>query len=57
LMVNFARIDILGGERVPCVDCGNVFGTRFAVRGGICVDPLCFKCIMVYVDENNLVIA
>lgn len=56
-MVKFARIDILGGERVPCVDCGNVFGTRFAVRGGICVDPLCFKCIMVYVDENNLVIA
>lgn len=51
-----ARIDILGGERVPCADCSNIFGTRFAVAGGICVDPLCFKCILKYVIEEKLVI-
>ena len=55
-MTRFARVDILGGERVPCADCGNVFGTRFAVAGGICTEPLCFKCIMIYCDEQNLVI-
>ena len=52
-----ARVDILGGERVPCDDCGNVFGTHFAVRGAICTVPLCFKCIMIYCDEENLVIS
>ena len=55
-MVKFARIDILGGERIKCVDCGNPFGTRFAVRGAICIDALCFKCIMIYCDEQDLVI-
>jgi hypothetical protein len=56
-MTKFARVDILGGDRMKCVDCSNPFGTRFAVRGGICTDPLCFKCIMKYCDEQNLVIA
>jgi len=55
--MKFARIDILGGDRVPCHDCSNAFGTRFAVRGGICSVPLCFKCIMNYCDEENLVIS
>lgn len=55
-MTKFARVDILGGERIPCADCSNPFGTRFAVRGGICSVPLCFKCIMIYCDEENLVI-
>lgn len=54
--MKFARIDILGGDRIPCADCSNPFGTRFAVRGGICADALCFKCIMIYCDEQNLVI-
>ena len=53
---NFARVDILGGDRVACYNCFNVFGTRFAIRGGIYVHPLCFKCIMELCDRENLVI-
>ncbi len=55
-MTKFARIDILGGDRVACYDCLNVFGTRFAVAGGICSVPLCFLCITKYVEKQNLVI-
>lgn len=54
--MNLCRVDILGGDRVPCSDCSNVFGTYFAVRGGICIDPLCFACIMKYLDSINAVI-
>ncbi len=57
--MNLTRVDILGcsNERHPCADCNNVFGTYFAVSGGICVDPLCFACIMKYLDEIDAVIA
>ena len=56
--MNLVRVDILGcsNERQPCSDCGNPFGTYFAIRGGICKDPLCFACIMKYLDEINAVV-
>lgn len=55
-MMATTRIDILGGKNVRCRDCDNQFGIHFAMNGGICISPLCFRCIMRYADEQNLVI-
>lgn len=56
--MNRVRVDILGSsnQRVRCKDCDNPFGTYFSVRGGICVDPLCFACIMKYLDSIDAVV-
>ena len=56
--MNLVRVDILGtsNDRRRCAECDNPFGTYFAIRGGICADPLCFACIMKYLDSIDAVI-
>ena len=56
--MNFVKVDLLAGtKRHRCKDCDNQWGSMFAVNNGICVDPLCFACIMKYLDSINAVIA
>ncbi len=55
-MKTVSRVDILGGKNVECADCGNLYGIHFGLDGGICVDPLCFACLMKYLDSINAVI-
>ena len=55
--VSRMKIDLLmGKDQRRCAECDDPFGIYFAVDGGICMTPMCFKCIMVYVDEQNGVI-
>jgi len=55
--MNLTKVDILPTtKRLRCKDCDDQWGTMFAVNQGICVDPLCFACIMKYLDEINAVI-
>jgi hypothetical protein len=55
-MNNLVRIDLLGGKNVPCHDCGNQFAIHIAVNTGLMQEPLCFKCIMEHLDEQNLIV-
>ena len=51
------KIDLLmGKDQRRCAECDDPFGIYFAVDGGMCMTPMCFKCIMIYVDEQNGVI-
>ena len=48
------KIDILyGQEQKPCVDCGDPWGTIFAVDGGICTAILCFQCITELINNDG----
>jgi len=48
------KIDILyGREQKPCVDCGDQWGTIFAVNGGICTAILCFQCILEHIEQDG----
>lgn len=52
-----SKLDILNSPiRPKCADCGDLWGTYWALDGGICKDPLCFACILKYIDEINAVI-
>ncbi len=55
-MNNLVRIDLLGGINMPCHDCGDKFGLHIAIASGLMKEPLCFKCIMLYLDEENLIV-
>lgn len=55
-MNNLVRVDLLGGKNMPCHDCGDKFGLHVAIASGLMKEPLCFKCIMLYLDEENLII-
>ena len=54
-MNNLVRMDLLGGKNVP-FECGNQFAIHIAVNTGLMQEPLCFKCIMAYLDEENLIV-
>lgn len=56
MMSKFVRIDLLGGKNMPCHDCGNQFGIHWAANGGLSPHPICFKCIMLWIDEENYVV-
>ena len=55
-MTKFVRIDLLGGKNMPCYDCGNQFGIHWAFNNGLSPHPHCFKCIMLWIDEENFVV-
>ena len=46
------KIDILGGKWTPCA-CGDPFATHFAFDGGIAIEPLCFKCLRVFLYNSQ----
>jgi|SaaInlStandDraft_1057018.scaffolds.fasta_scaffold42834_5 hypothetical protein len=55
--MKFVKVDLLPTTKEHrCHDCDDQWGTFFAVDHGICVDPLCFACIMKYLDSINAVI-
>ena len=56
MMTKFVRIDLLGGKNMPCHDCGNQFGIHWSFNTGLSPHPHCFKCIMEWLDEENLVV-
>ena len=47
------KIDILGGAWTLCKNCGDPFGTHFAVDMGIMEKPLCFHCIRIFLYDNQ----
>lgn len=55
-MSKFVRIDLLGGKNMPCHDCGNQFGIHWAANGGLSPHPICFKCLMEWIDEENFIV-
>ncbi len=55
--MNFVKIDIIPTTKEHrCNNCDDQWGTFFAFDHAICVDPLCFACIMKYLDSINAVI-
>ena len=48
------KVDILyGREQKPCMECGDPWGTIFAVNGGICTTIMCFQCITLYLNNDG----